>query len=558
MLAKQFAKQTYNFPMVLATAETLLSLLEGGDAEINASVENTLSYSDILADTFTVVKRDLESGAMLYVEEGGEVDLLLETLRQLFDEVFNLQSAALAAEGGHVEHPGTQLKRNWGTLIEAAKVAADQREQAVKASKDTMSNAPGAGGQSGGGGGGGGGYEHRPEDGDEFKLQTGRMVRFEPCFVAEHKDFDLFVELDRNNQDHRLLFEGMSKYFHDQYKQFIKFRTKKTDSSTEIRDEHKLRDFMSLLAGGSVPAVIYMIGTGTDMADKLPPKQVILSSLLGGRGQGGKEFYDQTYEKFKLKFQGQTSLNKTEFVEFMREGLGLTGEKETDLEQLFETFDTDNDKSVDFTEILVGITTMMTGSEDEKLDHLFSAFDLDNNDAMDLKELAKMLEFLNPDYPPQFAVNMAMKLMDKFDTQTGTGETATGAAATSVGKDGVLNRGEFKAMIKAESWVLPEIWKKKISVAGFQGFKKGNHIGKNDGGNNNQKKGKKNKWEGGGGGGGDGSGNNGGKKSKGGGKGGKGDKGGKGGNGKGGYNGKKKSYNQKGNKGNFGGGKGGW
>ena len=63
--------------MVRATATTLLHLCDLDDPDVNVMIENTLSYADIIADTFTIMKKDLESGALLRLDEGEEVDLFL-------------------------------------------------------------------------------------------------------------------------------------------------------------------------------------------------------------------------------------------------------------------------------------------------------------------------------------------------------------------------------------------------------------------------------------------------------------------------------------------------
>ena len=84
----------------------------------------------------------------------------------------------------------------------------------------------------------------RPEDGDEFRLQQGKMVFFEPMFEAEGEEHNLHSELDRNSGNWDGLFEGMLSYFTGKYNQIIKFRERKTDSSSEIRDGEALYRFM--------------------------------------------------------------------------------------------------------------------------------------------------------------------------------------------------------------------------------------------------------------------------------------------------------------------------
>jgi Ca2+-binding EF-hand superfamily protein len=105
-----------------------------------------------------------------------------------------------------------------------------------------------------------------------------------------------------------------------------------------------------------------------------------------------KDFLDRAADKTNPE------LHKAEFKELFEEKVGrqgsqILGEK-LDLDEIFDSMDTDRSGSVSFKELLLWLAVYLKGSEEDKLKHMFKAFDADGNNVLDRSEITAVLEVL--------------------------------------------------------------------------------------------------------------------------------------------------------------------
>ena len=225
--------------------------------------------------------------------------------------------------------------------------------------------------------------------------------------------------------------------------------TNPKEPDSEVKSEAQ---FVQWLASAAAK-VLYVnnLGKSTMYAPKkLLPKEIELKRAMRGPGKGSKKFFEEIYGKFadRVKQNQSSEMNQAEFRDLMVELFQKHQWKTEDLDgtqrvmnaddanKLFDAFDEDKSGSIDFQEVILGLSTLMDGDEEDKLAYAFAAFDTDGNGQMDIQELTRMLVSVNG-FDSGTAVTQANQIMQAFDKDDGAG----GAA------DQQLSLAEFKKWV---------------------------------------------------------------------------------------------------------------
>ena len=103
-----------------------------------------------------------------------------------------------------------------------------------------------------------------------------------------------------------------------------------------------------------------------------------------------KEELNEYYRKF-LSISPSGQLNQSQFDELCAIIFNETTSK-TITEQIFASFDQNNDGHVCFRELITALSLVMKGSSEEKLKWLFSIYDSDNDGRITLDEVFDTVE----------------------------------------------------------------------------------------------------------------------------------------------------------------------
>ncbi|KAJ3013520.1 UNVERIFIED_CONTAM: hypothetical protein HDU68_000639, partial [Siphonaria sp. JEL0065] len=115
------------------------------------------------------------------------------------------------------------------------------------------------------------------------------------------------------------------------------------------------------------------------------------------------ELKDETHftlneiKKLKKEFQKQANpdftITKEQFKATLTKHVHCwsVGAQYLFLERLFDAFDTDRSKSIDFREFIQGLSVFMKGSAEEKMELSFRLYDIDHSGSIEPKELINIM-----------------------------------------------------------------------------------------------------------------------------------------------------------------------
>ncbi|CAF4527176.1 unnamed protein product, partial [Didymodactylos carnosus] len=126
---------------------------------------------------------------------------------------------------------------------------------------------------------------------------------------------------------------------------------------------------------------------------KLPPQMLPSNEIerLCSQTELSPEDIEKWYEYF-IHCYPKGKLNKKQFISYyqkFREENKSTSKKI--IQNLFRTFDLNNDKKIDFYEFVLANVVSINGSLYEKLKYAFNMYDLDKNKYLDRKEIEHVL-----------------------------------------------------------------------------------------------------------------------------------------------------------------------
>jgi len=482
--APEFMRSSYNFHMVELTLTALLKIANSLDAVQIVRFFGDLNFCDETWNLFKLLCDDVKRGALaLYSiaeqqdpmaaagEVAGGVDEAVEVQQQLFELSKILVAVQKMAMKEGTKHPREAALRSWADSWQGACEAQRRRAQvSMDGSGDVMLREAAASA----------GVELEEED----SLNVAK-VRFEPMWADSEAETHR-VPLNLNDE----FFSQITQFFTDKYGQRdpVYFQTSKA-ADKRISNAEGLRVWLHSTTSAA-DRVVYLSRPNVGYHDStLPPKQIALHKVFpaGGRGHGAlsREWLEKFYDIFRrltAHLSGRSDLNMEEFVALMchqdlQTDLNLKLSVD-DAQKLFHAFDIDRSSTVDFQEILIGVSLLVDGTHDQKLEHLFLAFDLDGNGRIDETELTRMIAFLQNFNEPA-ARAMAQKWIFEFDDTSGTGE---GGSFDQGQKDGVLNLDEFKRAMYKNSWVLGDLWNNGLNIEGRFSGSSGGGRGGRDGG----------------------------------------------------------------------------
>jgi len=101
------------------------------------------------------------------------------------------------------------------------------------------------------------------------------------------------------------------------------------------------------------------------------------------------------YKTFKKDFPNNV-ISKEEFYELAKKSSWGKGRDQASIEQLFRAFDTNNNNSIDFKELILGtvMCTSTKATQEERLRFFFKAVDVNDNGSLSRNELANALRVL--------------------------------------------------------------------------------------------------------------------------------------------------------------------
>ncbi|KAJ3068651.1 EF-hand [Rhizoclosmatium globosum] len=115
------------------------------------------------------------------------------------------------------------------------------------------------------------------------------------------------------------------------------------------------------------------------------------------------ELKDETHftlneiKRLKQEFQKQANpdftISKEQFKSTLTKHVHCwsVGAQYIFLERLFDAFDTDRNKSIDFREFIQGLSVFMKGSAEEKMELSFRLYDIDHSGSIEPKELINIM-----------------------------------------------------------------------------------------------------------------------------------------------------------------------
>ncbi|KAJ3108038.1 Calcineurin subunit B type 1 [Phlyctochytrium bullatum] len=105
----------------------------------------------------------------------------------------------------------------------------------------------------------------------------------------------------------------------------------------------------------------------------------------------------QEIKRLKQEFEKQSTDNSTitkdQFKQTLQSHVHCwsAGAQYLFLERLFDAFDLDGNKQIDFHEFIQGLSTFMKGTPEEKLELSFRLYDIDKSGSIEPKELIKIM-----------------------------------------------------------------------------------------------------------------------------------------------------------------------
>ncbi|KAJ3091011.1 hypothetical protein HK102_001965 [Quaeritorhiza haematococci] len=148
--------------------------------------------------------------------------------------------------------------------------------------------------------------------------------------------------------------------------------------------------------------------------------------------------------EFEKKADANCTITKSQFKETLTQHVSCwsAGAQYLFLERLFDAFDLDGNKAIDFREFIEGLSIFMKGTPEEKMELSFRLYDIDKSGSIEPKELIKIMgqmysAFYNEDQTEKIK-ELVTRIFDDLD----------------INGDGSLSLTEYKLMALKEPLII--------------------------------------------------------------------------------------------------------